>query len=127
MERFSPYAPAVVRASVALVFLWFGVSQLLAPGDWLAWLPQWAFNLPLEAMTLVYLNGTFETVFGAALLAGYATRFAALLLSLHTLHVVSVVGYNDIGVRDFGLALATFAVFLRGPDAWSLDSRRAGA
>jgi len=25
-------------------------------------------------------------------------------------------------VRDFGLMMATFAVFLKGPDSWSLDN-----
>ena len=35
-----------------------------------------------------------------------------------------VVGYGEIGVRDFGLALATLVVSMNGPDAFSLQSSK---
>ena len=63
----------------------------------------------------------FEIIFGTLLLLGIFSRITALLLALHMLHITFTVGYNGIGVRDFGLAMGMIAVFLQGPDVWSLD------
>lgn len=123
MERLVPYAPSVVRAGVSFVFLWFGLSQLVSPENWTAWLPAWVFNLPVKELSLIYLNGSFEVILGLSLLLGVFTRVSALLLSLHMLHITWTVGYNDIGVRDLGLAIATFGVFLFGPDRIALERR----
>jgi uncharacterized membrane protein YphA (DoxX/SURF4 family) len=127
LNRLYPYAPSVVRIGVSLVYLWFGLSQIISPEDWSAWLPAWTFFLPIDAMTLIYLNGAFETLLGAALLVGVSVRAVAALLTLHMLHIVATVGYNDIGVRDFGIAVATLGVFLFGPDMLSFESRRKAA
>ena len=124
-ERFAklaPYAPAVVRIGMSLVFLWFGSSQLADTEAWTAWLPAWTDSLPLNGENLVRLNGGFEVVFGALLLLGFYVRPVALLLALHMFQVASTVGYSEIGVRDFGLALATTSVFLYGADLYTLDA-----
>lgn len=124
-ERFAKlavYAPAVVRVGVSLVFLWFGVSQIGDPSAWTRLMPEWTAVLPASAETLVQLNGAFEIVFGTLLLLGLYVRQVAFLLTLHMFHVVTVVGYNGIGVRDFGLAMATTSVFLYGYDRFTLDS-----
>ncbi len=122
-EKGKSYAPVVLRLGMALVFLWFGVSQLLDASNWTGWLPEYAANLPLGAETLVYLNGAFETLFGSLLLLGLGTRLAAILLSVHMAHIISVVGYSEIGVRDFGIFVAAVAVALNGADKLSLDQR----
>jgi uncharacterized membrane protein YphA (DoxX/SURF4 family) len=93
---------------------------------WIFWLPEWTAALPFSAETLVRLNGSFEILFGALLLLGFYTRTVALLLALHMVSIVASVGYNAVGVRDFGLMLATFSVFLYGPDRFSVDGYMAG-
>ncbi|MGB3921748.1 MAG: DoxX family membrane protein [Minisyncoccia bacterium] len=120
-EKGKSYAPVVLRLGTALVFLWFGVSQLLDASNWTGWLPEYAANLPLNDETLVYLNGAFEVFFGLLLLLGLGTRLAAVLLSIHMALIISVVGYSEIGVRDFGIFVAAVAVALNGADKWSLD------
>lgn len=128
-ERFvklAVYAPAVVRVGVSLVFLWFGVSQLGDPAAWTRLLPNWTSALPLGPEALIQLNGGFEILFGILLLIGLAVRPVALLLALHMFHVVVVVGYGGVGVRDFGLAMATTSVFLYGSDRFTLDALLAG-
>jgi hypothetical protein len=35
-----------------------------------------------------------------------------------------VVGYGDIGVRDFGLAVATFVVFMNGSDMLCIQQKK---
>jgi uncharacterized membrane protein YphA (DoxX/SURF4 family) len=115
------FAPSLLRISIALVFLWFGLNQLLNSSAWLAWLPSWMSSLSLLPTTIILLNGLFETVLGLLLLMGFLVRPVALLLSLHLFGIVFSIGYNDIAVRDVGLALATFVVFLQGDDFWCLS------
>jgi uncharacterized membrane protein YphA (DoxX/SURF4 family) len=58
---------------------------------------------------------------GVALAVGFFTRSAALLLSLHLFLVAYEIGYNDIGVRDFVLALSSLALSLGSSDWLTLD------
>ena len=115
------YAPAVVRIGVALVFIWFGFEQLTNASGWVGWLPSYATNLPVSALTLVYINGTFEAVFGLLLFLGLYTRLSASLLALHMTHIISVVGYGEIWVRDFGIFMATLSTAFHGSDDFGLD------
>jgi uncharacterized membrane protein YphA (DoxX/SURF4 family) len=137
IEKYKGYAPITVRMGVAIVFLWFGINQLINPESFLGYVPQWFYqhsaeivhnhpfqllhNLPLGPHLLVMGNGVFETLFGSLLLLGVFTRLTSFLLSMHLLFIVIGLGYNDVAVRDFGLMLATFSVFLNGPDKASLD------
>jgi uncharacterized membrane protein YphA (DoxX/SURF4 family) len=123
-EKARAWAPVVLRLGLVILFLWFGLSQVTDPAGWTSWVPGWAHSLPVPATTLVLLNGGFETVLGVALLLGYWTRIVAGLLTLHLLFIAYEVGYNDIGVRDFCLAIATAAVALYGGDRYSLDARQ---
>lgn len=122
MEKMRESAPIVLRVGIALVFLWFGYNQVSDPSLWVGVIPTWYTDtLNVSATTLVLLNGWFEIVFGSLLLLGIFTRVSALLLSLHMLHVTFTVGYNGIGVRDFGLAMGTIAAFLYGTDNLCVD------
>lgn len=122
LEKMNNWAPVVLRVGIALVFLWFGTEQLLDTNSWVNMIPDTIVNLSgMSAETLVCINGIFEVIFGLALLVGFFTRLSALLLALHLVNIIFVVGYNSIGVRDFGLMMASFSIFLSGPDAWCLD------
>jgi uncharacterized membrane protein YphA (DoxX/SURF4 family) len=116
-EKYSAYAPLVLRVGLALVVLWFGVSQLISPSDWLGYLPSFVFKLPFSPESFILFNGVFEIIFGGLLLTGFWVRPAAALLSLHLLGIIITLGYNEIAVRDFGLLLAMISVFLSGKDA----------
>lgn len=117
-------APIVLRIGLSLVFLWFSYSQLTNPEMWTRLVPEYAVSLSgMTATTLVYANGIFELVFGLLLLAGLFVRVAALLLALHLVGIINSLGYGSMGVRDFGLCLATFAVFFFGNDKWCLGTR----
>lgn len=121
-DKLTQYAPAVLRIGIALVFLWFGFSQVTNAGMWTRLIPEWATSLSgMSAVTIVHFNGAFEIVFGIALLTGFFTRVVALLLALHMFHIAITMGYSAIGVRDFGLAIATATIFLFGRHAFSID------
>lgn len=116
------FAPLVLRLGLAALFLWFGLSQVVAPAEWLAWVPAWATTLSwISPETLILFNGGFESVFGIALALGFRVRLTALLLSLHIFFIAYEVGYNDIGVRDFAIGVSTLAVALSTPDTFTLD------
>ena len=118
------FAPLVLRLGLAGLFLWFGISQIMAPAEWIAWVPTWVPDFSgMDAQTIVLLNGGFEVVGGILLLFGLFVRWAALFLGFHLLVIAYEVGYNDIGIRDAALAVSCFSMSLFGADAWSLDRK----
>ncbi len=123
MKSFPEYSRILARIAISIVFLWFGITQVINPEYLMGYLPSFILSSGF-AKTFIYLNGTFEIIFGALLAIGLFTRTAALLLSIHLLGIIIGLGYNDIAVRDFGLMLITFAIFLGGRDKWCLDWKR---
>jgi uncharacterized membrane protein YphA (DoxX/SURF4 family) len=119
LSRYARYAPALVRYALALVFLTFGIMQLVDAGSWLGYVPSF---VPIDARTAVYLNGVADAVFGILLALGVWTRIVALLAALHLLGITLSLGFNEIAVRDFGLSLALISVVLHGPDALCLGN-----
>ena len=111
------YAPSVLRYGMVAVILWFSLQQFLHNSLYTAYVPDSVVALThLGAGTLVFFNAAFELIFGIALAFGWQTRIVALLLALHLFDIMYTVGYGQIGARDFGLAIATFVVFMNGPD-----------
>lgn len=121
---FKNTAPPVLRIGLALVFIWFGIQQLSDASVWLSYVPDFVVSIShVTVTTLVHFNGAFEVVFGLALLLGFFTRTTALLLALHMADIALIVGFTSIGVRDFGLTVATAAIFFYGADWLSIDRR----
>lgn len=102
----------ILRLGLAILFLWFGFSQLFDGVNWVGWVPDWAVSfLHIPPAMIVLLNGSFEVIAGSLLALNIFTRWAALLLALHLLVLVVEIGLNEIGMRDFGLMMATFALY----------------
>jgi uncharacterized membrane protein YphA (DoxX/SURF4 family) len=103
--------------SLHLLFIAFSI------GNWATFVPDF---LSIGAMTLnnwVMLNGVLELTLGLFLIMGLYTRFSALILSLHLLFIAFSIGFNPLGVRDFGLAIATFVIFLSGAHPYGIDAK----
>lgn len=122
-KNLSVFAPILTRISLSIVFLWFGINQVIDPEYFIGYLPEFILN-SANAKTFILFNGIFEIVFGSLLIIGLFTRVASLILALHLFAIIIGLGYNDIAVRDFGLALVAIAIFLGGADKWCLDYRR---
>ncbi len=106
------------------IVLWFSIEQFRNTGFWVAYVPDFAVNLSgLSATTLVYLNASFELVFTIMLLIGWKVRLSALLLSLHLIEIAFSVGYSETAIRDIGLAIALFVVFMNGSDILSIENK----
>lgn len=119
----SAYAPVVLRLGLAAVYVWFGVSQLMDPAAWGGLVPGWATSLSgMDAPTFVRVNGVFEVVAATLLVLGVYVRVVAALLAGHLFVIAQSLGFNDIGVRDFGLACSTLALAMFGDHAFCLLS-----
>ncbi len=122
---FELYAPSILRYGMAAVILWFSLQQFTHADAWTAYVPDSVVSFShLTAVTLVYFNALFELIFGITLVFGWQTRLSALLLSLHLFDIMWVVGYGEIGVRDFGLAVATLVIFMNGPDLLCIQQKK---
>lgn len=120
VENLSQYSKILVRITISLVFLWFGINQIFLPDSFIGYLPN--FILANDyAKTFVIFNGVFELVLGTLLIIGLFTRITALILAFHLFIIAINLGYNDILVRDLGLAFVTLSIFVGGEDKWCID------
>lgn len=120
----SEYAPILVRWGIALVFLWFGINQIINPDMFLGWMHVNMQFVQENEIVLIMIHGVGELILGTLLILGLWTRVVATLLAINLLGITVNLGYNDIAVRDVGLLLATVAIMMHGPDRWCLDSKK---
>ncbi len=100
-------------AAFVLVFGCFGIDKFLNPLLWMGFLPVWMnglLNQPLDVW--IKIIGTMEIALAVLLLIPYwrVRQVAGILIALHLVAVLAQVGWNDIGVRDLGLLLASTAM-----------------
>jgi len=123
MIELEKYAKPLLRYSMGLVFLYFGFQQITNPFEWTGFIPDFALSFGLSATILVIGNALFELILGTLLLLGMYTKFVSLILSIHVFIIALSIGFNPLGIRDFGLSLATLAIFFNGPDEYCLDKK----
>ncbi|MEN9625918.1 MAG: hypothetical protein RL557_246 [archaeon] len=117
------YSKPLLRIALSFVFLYFGYQQITEPVAWTGFVPSHVLLFGITAYQVVIINALLELSFGLLLLIGLYTRFVSFILALHLFGIAFSLGFNDLGVRDFGLACATLAVFLQGSDRWCLDEK----
>lgn len=122
MKINSEYGKIILRISLSLVFLWFGINQLYSPSNWTVFVPK-LFSGIIASKLLVMINGSFEVIFGLIMISGIYLRLTALLLSLHLIGISFSLGYSALAVRDLGLSLSTLSIFFLGPDKWCFDKK----
>src|SRR3989338_9601104 len=106
MKIDSEYGKIILRISLSLVFLWFGINQVIDPGSWTGLVPSFFLAL-FSAKTVVLLNGSMEIIFGLMMISGTYLRFSSFVLGLHLFGIAFSLWYSAIAIRDFGLAFAT--------------------
>ncbi|MEK6927400.1 MAG: DoxX family protein [Nanoarchaeota archaeon] len=121
MNNLEKYASPFLRISISLVFLWFGITQVISPTNWTSFLPNFILNFGWNPEIFIYLNAALEIILGIFLLIGLFVRFSAFILAIHLLFISFSLGYNAVAIRDLGLTLATLSIFLTGPDEYCLD------
>ncbi len=121
-KDFNSLAAPLLRCGLAIVFLWFGFSQLHNPQEWTSFLPSWISILPISEESFIMMNGLFEVVGAFLLLLGAYVRVTASLLGLHLLGIAVSIGLSNTGVRDLGLSIATISSAFLGAGKFSIDN-----
>ena len=118
-------AGAVLRYGIGAVILWFSIQQFIHNSAYIGFIPNSIVSIThINATILVFFNGLFELIFSLLLILGWQTRIVALLLALHMFDIMWVVGYGDIGVRDFGIAVGILVVFMNGSDMFCIQQKK---
>lgn len=123
LEKLERNSKPILRIAMSLVFLYFGFMQASSPLDWAGFVPDFLLGFGLSANNFVMMNSILELTLGTFLLFGLYTRISSFILALHLLGITLSIGFSPIGIRDFGLTIATFVVFLNGVDKLSLDKK----
>lgn len=110
MNRLSARLPAI---GLGLVFLIFGLWQIVDPLHWVAYLSS-VITDRVDGLIFFRGVGIFNAVVGGALIIGIAPTIFAALAALHLLGVIISIGItNDIAVRDLGLLVVALGVALQ--------------
>lgn len=117
------FAKPLLRMGLALVFLYFGFSQVIAPDNWTGYIPDFLVSTIITANNWVMINAILELTLGTFLLIGLYTKTSSLILGLHLIGITLSIGITPVGIRDFGLTIATLVVYLNGVDKYSLDNK----
>jgi uncharacterized membrane protein YphA (DoxX/SURF4 family) len=115
----------LLRIGLGGVFLWFGTDKFIHPDIWVHYIPSW-FPMLIPVSLFVLLMGIVETLIGLLVLAGFYTRIAAALAVLMLIPILISLGYNEIGVRDFGLLMLALGILFLGAGELSLDNKLRG-
>lgn len=123
LEKLKPLALLLLRAALAVIFLYHGLPKLTHSAQWVQNFRHMGFP-----GYFAYLAGILEVFGGALLIVGLFTRIAAILLSIEmAIALAKVHGLithpANVRAYEFPLALATGAFVLAtvGAGVISLD------
>ncbi len=108
---------AIWSLKIGLIFIfgYFGIDKFLHPLLWIGWIPPWMDGL-LGMTKDVWLQiiGGMEMLFALLLLIPIRPiqKTGAALMALNLIGILTQVGWNDMGARDFGLMMMSIALFL---------------
>ena len=121
----SKYTALVLRIGLALLFLYFGFSQISDPVSWSGFVPTFVSDvLPFPVENFVLANGALELLLVLLLIVGFQTRIVALLAAGHMAGIVFGLGFSAIAVRDFMTMVSCIALFFAAKvNPLSLDEK----
>ena len=107
----------VMRFSLAFVFGWFGISEILNPRYWSGYVPPMARELlPIPILPLVQGHGAVLVFLGICFLFRFQLRYTGILAILVLFSIIggliSTNGFDEIVVRDIGLLGLAISIWL---------------
>ncbi|MDO8493640.1 MAG: hypothetical protein Q7S19_03810 [bacterium] len=102
----------LLRAGLAVTFIWIGVLVVQNPLGWGSFIQPWVLPYLPDLQTMMTQTGYLEIITGIMLLINPTVWLGALLGTIHLVIVLITCGINDITVRDIGLAFAFLALFV---------------
>jgi len=119
-------AALIIRLGAGLVFVAFGAGKFVSHASEVASFRTYGLPSP---DAFVYAIGVLETVGGALLIAGLATRIASAVLAGNMVGAIIVSGIGRGELISLTLApaqlLATLFLLWIGPGRWAADRRNA--
>ncbi|MEM3127339.1 MAG: DoxX family protein [Candidatus Woesearchaeota archaeon] len=124
MKIRNDYITLLLRIGLGVVLIYFGFLNITAPETYMSFVPE-QLTRYVAAIFLMQINGVVEILFGLFLIGGLYRRIVAVLVGLHILGIAFLMWSvaPDISARDFGLALAAFALSMMNEDKHSLDKK----
>jgi len=105
----------ILRLGLAIVFLYFGISQILDQSKWIYFVPDRFLNFYINEVLkqkLVFINGIFDTIIALSLISGLFIRIFSFLGFIHLFSItIFSLGFEPSGIRDLGLAFAMLSLF----------------
>ncbi len=105
----------ILRLGLAIVFLYFGISQILDQSRWIYLVPDRFFNFYINEILkskLVFVNGIFDVIIALSLLSGIFLKIFSILGFFHLVSItIFSLGFEPSGIRDLGLAFAMLSLF----------------
>ena len=105
----------ILRLGLAVVFLYFGISQILDQSKWIYLVPDRFFIFYIHEVLkskLVFINGIFDLIIALSLISGIFIRIFSILGFIHLLSItIFSLGFEPSGIRDLGLAFVMLSLF----------------
>jgi hypothetical protein len=107
----------LLRFSLGFILLWFGLQQVISPGEWSEFIPEiWSSYSPVGGMGLIFVHGALLTMAAIGIFAGLFPRGACMLAAALLLEIIVVLLIRgDSGgliVRDIGLLVMALVLAL---------------
>jgi uncharacterized membrane protein YphA (DoxX/SURF4 family) len=116
IDRYEKNSLSILRISLGIVFIYFGWTSIVTPQMWAGFVPAWT-HMFLPALTLVQLHGISEVAFGLLLIMGIQTRVVAFFLFFDLLHILTLLDFGPVWMRDLGLTGAMLSLIFSKRDS----------
>lgn len=123
-QQWTPRLLSVLRFMTGLVLLQFGTAKIFG-------FPDLEMFAGLSLTSLYGIAGFFELIFGALLVVGLFSRFAAFILSgeMAAAYFIDHIKYSLIPIENDGnlpviLCFVCLYLAAAGPGPWSIDALR---
>ena len=112
MPNYKKMASLALRFGLAATYIYSGLSLILEPAAWLAYVPVWFVDiLPVGILPYLQFQGILELLLAAAFISGILLRPAAFLSALEMLLILVLSGVDGVTFRDLAILGGSLAVF----------------
>lgn len=109
----------IMRVFLAFVFVWFGISEITDPANWISYMPSFISNWNIDGNFLVQIHGAILVFLSFCLIFKFYLRLTSFLMVLIMLQItfglflISKFEPNEIIVRDIGLLGLAVGIWLK--------------
>lgn len=109
----------ILRAGLALTFIWIGVLILRNPIAWAGYIQPWVLQyIPGSLEAAMIQTGYLDIAVGLMLLIRPTVWLGGLFGALHLIIVLITANVTDVTVRDIGLLFASVSLFIQTCPEW---------